>query len=55
MIVPAVPLDVHNTLLWFVADEPAVMFIAPAFEQVDMPPPATAVGADVIVTDVVVV
>ena len=55
LIVPAVPLDDHNTLLWLVALEPAVIFTATELEQVNTGVPATAVGAGVIVTEVVVV
>ena len=54
-IVPALPLDVHKTLLWFVALEPAVIFTGPEFEHVLIGVPAADVGAAVIVTDVVVV
>ena len=39
------PLDVHFKLELLAALEPAVMFIAPEFEQVETAVPATAVGA----------
>ena len=54
VIVPAVPPDVHKTLPWFVAPEPAVILTAPELEQVFTGVPATAVGAGVIVTGAVV-
>ena len=44
-----VPLDVHAIEVWFVALEPAVIFIAPAVEQVFIAVPAIAVGSAPIV------
>ena len=44
-----VPFDVHTTLAWLAALDPAVMFTAPELEQVETAVPATAVGACVIV------
>lgn len=44
-----VPLDVHATLIWLVALDPAVMFIAPVVLQVANAAPATAVGKERIV------
>ncbi len=49
VIVP-VPFDVHATLLWLVALDPAVIFTAPELEQVATAVPATAVGTAVIVS-----
>jgi hypothetical protein len=49
VIVP-VPFDVHATLLWLVALDPAVIFTAPKLVQVDTAVPATAVGAAVMVS-----
>ncbi len=49
VIVP-VPFDVHATLLWLVALDPAVIFTAPELVQVDTAVPATAVGAAVMVS-----
>ncbi len=40
----------HVTLLWFVALDPAVIFIAPELEQVAAAVPASVVGAAVIVS-----
>ena len=48
-IVP-VPLDVHIMPALFVADEPAVIFTAPALEQVVTAVPATAVADGVTLT-----
>ena len=46
-----VPLGVLQvTLAWLVALEPAVIFTAPAFEQVLIAVPATAIGAAFIVS-----
>jgi len=45
-----VPDDVQVIPLLLVALDPAVMFIAPVLEQVATAVPATAVGADVIVS-----
>ena len=50
-----VPFDVQLTLALFVAEEPAVMFTAPELEQVFIAVPATAVGAAVMVSVLVVV
>ena len=52
--VPVPPED-HTKLIKLVADEPAVIFTAPELEQVLTGVPAIAVGAAVIVTDVVVI
>ncbi len=49
VIVP-VPFDVHATLLWLVALDPAVIFTAPELVQVDTAVPAMAAGAGVIVS-----
>ncbi len=45
-----VPLEVHVTPLLLVALDPAVIFTAPALEQVAIAVPATAAGAAVIVS-----
>ena len=52
--VPVPPED-HTKLIKLVADEPAVIFTGPELEHVLTGVPAIAVGAAVIVTDVVVV
>ncbi len=50
LVIVPVPLDVHTTLLWFEALDPAVIFTAPPLKQADTAVPATAVGAAVMVS-----